>query len=201
MINVKKITDLQYFAVELWHNDKFDISESQDGFLALVLEQHRHNYNLWHEEDIARSPDVGDIEVARVKRSIDKLNQMRNDWIEKLDAVIIDRLDEAQVVPRSDAGLNTETPGSAIDRLSIMSLRIYHLREQLERQDTTPEHRRNVSERLKRCFQQHTDLSQSLTELLEDLFEGRKYLKVYHQFKMYNDPSMNPYLYNRKKPA
>ncbi len=201
MINIKKITDLQYFAVELWHNDKFDIYESRDGFLSLVLEQHRHNFNLWHEEDIARSPDVGDAEIARVKRSIDKLNQMRNDWIEKLDAVVIDRLDEAQVIPADDARLNTETPGSAIDRLSIMALRIYHLREQLERCDATPEHRRTVSERLERCRCQHADLSQSLTELLEELFEGRKYLKVYHQFKMYNDPSMNPYLYNRKKTA
>ncbi len=198
MLNVKKITDLQYFAVELWHNDKFDISEPRDGFLTLVLEQHRHNYNLWHEEDIARSPDVRDSEIARVKRSIDKLNQMRNDWIEKLDAVVIDRLDEAKIVPQNNAKLNTETPGSAIDRLSIMSLRIYHLREQLERQDATPEHRHTVAQRLERCHFQHTDLSLSLTELLDDLFAGRKLLKVYHQFKMYNDPTMNPYLYNRK---
>ena len=198
MLNVKKITDLQYFAVELWHNDKFDISEPRDGFLTLVLEQHRHNYNLWHEEDIARSPDVSDSEIARVKRSIDKLNQMRNDWIEKLDAVVIDRLDEAKIVPQNNAKLNTETPGSAIDRLSIMSLRIYHLREQLERKDATPEHRHTVAQRLERCHFQHTDLSLSLTELLDDLFAGRKLLKVYHQFKMYNDPTMNPYLYNRK---
>ncbi len=197
MLNVKKITDLQYFAVELWHNDKFDISEPRDGFLTLVLEQHRHNYNLWHEEDIARSPDVSDTEIARVKRSIDKLNQMRNDWIEKLDAVMIDMLEDANVAPHPKAKLNTETPGSAIDRLSIMALRIYHLREQWERQDATQEHRHTVSQRLERCLCQHSDLSQSLTELLDDLFSGRKLLKAYHQFKMYNDPSMNPYLYNR----
>ncbi len=198
MQSVKKIVDLQYFAVELWHNGKFEISEPRDGFLTLVLEQHRHNFNLWHEEDIARSPDVSDMGIARVKRSIDKLNQMRNDWIEKLDAVIIDRMDEAQVVPQAHAKLNTETPGSAIDRLSIMALRIYHLREQLEREDATPEHRHTVSQRLERCHLQHADLAQSLAELLDDLFAGRKVLKVYHQFKMYNDPSMNPYLYNRK---
>lgn len=201
MINTKKITDLQYFAVELWHADKFDVSEPKDGFLGLVLEQHRHNYDLWHEEDIARSPDVGDTEIARVKRNIDGLNQKRNDGIEKLDAVIIDRLEEAGALPEKDAKMNTETPGSVIDRLSIMSLRIFHLREQLERQDATPEHRRTVTERLNRCQLQHADLSQSLSELLDDLFAGRKFLKVYHQFKMYNDPSMNPYLYNRKKSA
>jgi hypothetical protein len=145
---------------------------------------------------------VSDGEIARVKRSIDRLNQLRNDWIEKLDAAIIDQLVAEQVQPpTTDVRLNTETPGSAIDRLSIMALRIYHLKEQLQRTDATTEHKRTVAERLERCKVQHYDLSNSLTELLGDIFAGRKILKVYRQFKMYNDPSMNPYLYNRKKAA
>lgn len=199
MINVKEITDLQQFAVELWHRDKFELNE--EGFKALVLDQHRRNFELWHEEDIARSPDVEDKEIARVKRSIDKLNQQRNDRIEKLDAEIIRLLGDAGVAPREDARLNTETPGSAIDRLSIMSLRLYHLQEQIDRTDATEEHRQSVAQKRDRCLEQHRDLSRSLVELLDDLFAGRKFLKVYHQFKMYNDPTMNPYLYNRRKTA
>ncbi len=101
------------------------------------------------------------------------------------------------VLPRADARLNTETPGSAIDRLSIMSLRIYHLEEQLARIDIDPIQRGKVEERLARCHAQHADLSQSLAELLDDIWSGRKLLKVYRQMKMYNDPTLNPYLYRR----
>jgi hypothetical protein len=104
------------------------------------------------------------------------------------------------LAPSPDARLNTETPGSAIDRLSIMSLRIYHLQEQLDRPDADQAHRQRVAERLVRCRTQHADLSQSLAELLADLAAGRKLLKVYRQMKMYNDPTMNPYLYDRGKP-
>jgi len=105
------------------------------------------------------------------------------------------------VTPAARARLNTETPGSAIDRLSIMSLRMYHLAEQLERQDVDQEHRQRVTERMERCRVQHADLSQSLIELLDDLKAGRKLLKVYRQMKMYNDPTLNPYLYQGLRKA
>lgn len=204
MFNVQNITSLQHNAVRTWHDETtvpFAPVSAASDFPTLVLEQHRYNYELWHEEDIARSPDVGDKEIARVKRSIDRLNQLRNDWIEKLDAAVMEQLAESDVLLLPNARLNTETPGSAVDRLSIMSLRIYHLKEQQQRADATVEHRRTVAERLECCLIQHHDLSQSLSELLDDLFAGRKILKIYRQFKMYNDPAMNPYLYNRKKIA
>ncbi len=209
MIDVSELIALQQIMVARWHDDNGEnanphngyLKNDYEGFLRLVCEQHKRNYLLWHQEDIARSPDVTDEEIARVKRNIDRLNQERNDHIELVDSAIISLLTAGDVGPVEGATLNTETPGSAIDRLSIMALRIYHLREQLERQDATPEHRRTVTERLERCRCQHADLARSLTELVDDLVAGRKFLKVYHQFKMYNDPSMNPYLYNRRKTA
>ena len=105
------------------------------------------------------------------------------------------------VLPRRDARLNTETPASAIDRLSIMALRIYHFEEQELRDDVDAIQRGTVEERLARCRSQHADLSQSLVELIEDLFAGRKLLKVYRQMKMYNDPTLNPYLYRSRRLA
>ncbi len=197
MLSVKTITDLHRETVDLWHRQQLHNDFASD-FLKLACEQHRRNYDLWHEEDIARSPDVSDQEIARVKRSIDRLNQERNDHIEKLDAAIIELLGQHGVQPLPNAPMNTETPGSAIDRLSIMSLRIYHMNEQIQRTDASEEHRQKAAERLARCLEQHGDLSLSLEQLLGDLFAGRKFLKVYHQFKMYNDPAMNPYLYKRK---
>jgi hypothetical protein len=108
-------------------------------------------------------------------------------------------LAEERVLPQVAARLNTETPGSAIDRLSIMALRIYHLEEQLGRDDIDDIQRAKVTERLERCRIQHADLSQSLAELLDDIFCGRKLLKVYRQMKMYNDPALNPYLYRARR--
>ncbi len=193
---VRQITQLQHETVDRWHRE--DPGNPYTGLLAVVCDQHRFNFLLWHEEDIARSPDVGDSRIAEVKRAIDGYNQRRNDGIEKVDEALIQLLAAEQVVPTGDARLNTETPGSAIDRLSIMSLRIYHLREQLERDDASPEHCATVQEKIDRCALQHGDLSNSLAELLNDIFAGKKLLKVYRQMKMYNDPTMNPYLYARK---
>jgi hypothetical protein len=194
MIQVDEITQLQHRMVACWHENDH-LENPYDGFLELVCRQHEQNFRLWHEEDIARSPDAGDEEIAQVKRNIDQLNQQRNDFIEKLDATLIALMQQEGIV-ESAAPLNTETPGSAIDRLSIMSLRIYHMREQMHREDATEAHRDKAARRLSVCREQHADLSRSLEELLADLFTGRKRLKVYRQFKMYNDPTMNPYLYN-----
>ncbi len=110
--------------------------------LATVCQQHQFNFLLWHEEDIARSPDVPDDRIAAVKRSIDRYNQQRNDWIEKIDEALIELLAAEGMLPRAGARLNTETPGSAIDRLSIMSLRIYHFEEQLARDGADETHRK-----------------------------------------------------------
>ena len=200
MIDVRAILDLHETTVAGWHEREID--NPYEGFLRLVCLQHQQNFRLWHQEDIARSPDVTDAEMAGVKRAIDRLNQQRND---------LDRaagrfpawpsLSAAGVEPQPEARLNTETPGSAIDRLSILALRLYHMEEQARRTEADESHVAKAKARLEILRQQRRDLAASLGELLADIFAGRKRLKVYHQFKMYNDPTMNPYLYARKKPA
>lgn len=196
MISIQDIIQLQTRTVADWHRGPIENKES--GLMATVCTQHSFNYQLWHEEDIARSPDVSDQEIARVKRSIDKFNQQRNDWIEKIDDQIAEMIQSQNIQTRSDALLNTETPGSAIDRLSIMSLRLYHLQEQLERPDATDEHRQSVEQKIAVCRLQQSELAKSLQQLVDAIAEGTKRHLTYRQFKMYNDPTLNPYLYNAK---
>jgi hypothetical protein len=198
MVDVLAILDLQEKAVARWHVGEID--NPYEGFLEVVCRQHEQNFRLWHQEDIARSPEVSDAEMAAVKRAIDKLNQRRNDLIEQLDDCLLAELAANGIPPWANARLNTETPGSAIDRLSILSLRLYHMEEQAARSDADAAHLAKVNARLAVLRQQRRDLAASLGELLADIFAGRKRLKVYHQFKMYNDPTMNPYLY-AKRPA
>lgn len=192
-IHVQPIIHLQTETVARWHQQPVD--NSYHGLLGTICQQHQFNYLLWHEEDIARSPNVSDTEIARVKRSIDKLNQQRNDWIEKVDDQITAMLEEQSVQPSDGAPLNTETPGCAIDRLSILALRIYHLREQLERDDVDQAHLDSVNQKIAICLLQQDDLKQALSELLDAIFTGTKRHRTYRQFKMYNDPALNPYLY------
>ena len=200
MIDPKTITDLHRTTVRRWHQQEID--NLYEGFSHLVCEQHKRNFLLWHEEDVARSPNVSDREIAAVKRAIDRLNQQRNDHIEKLDDDLIGQLAEERITPQAKAPINSETPGSVIDRLSIMALRMYHMREQTARDDVDEAHREKARTKLAVCQEQYKDLSNSLAELLTDIFAGRKRLKVYRQFKMYNDPTLNPYLYGaREKPA
>ena len=194
---VKAVNKLHRETVVRWHQCEPD--NQYEELLGTICQQHQYNFLLWHEEDVARSPDVSDARIAMVKRAIDGYNQQRNDWIERIDEALIEMLADAGVNPADDARLNTETPGSAFDRLSIMSLRIYHLEEQLERTDVDEAHIERTTQRLERCRLQQADLSTSLVELLADLAAGRKMLKVYRQMKMYNDPTMNPYLYSRGK--
>lgn len=199
MIDVRAILDLHDTTVAGWHANEID--NPYEGFLQLVCLQHQQNFRLWHQEDIARSPDVSNADLAAVKRAIDKLNQQRNDLIERLDDALIEQLAAAAVQPRPDARLNTETPGSTIDRLSIIALRLYHMEEQACRSDANDAHIAKAKARLEILHEQRIDLSRSLVELLDDIFSGRKRLRVYRQFKMYNDPTMNPYLYASKRPA
>lgn len=195
MINVERIQQLHATEVARWHEAPVD--NPYEGLEAIVCQQFAFNFQLWHEEDIARSPDVGDERIAAVKRAIDKLNQQRNDWIEKIDDWITADLQQRQVTPAPDATQNTETPGSAIDRMSIMALRIYHMLEQLERTDATDEHRDKVGQKLAICREQLQDLGRSTQQLLELIYGGQRVHKTYRQFKMYNDPTLNPYLYAR----
>jgi hypothetical protein len=200
MIDVRTIIELHRATVEKWHREELD--NRYEGLLHLVCEQHQRNYLLWHQEDIARSPNVTDAAIAEVKRKIDRLNQQRNDLIEKIDLGLIHQLEAWGARPRPGARLNTETPGSVIDRLSILALRLYHMDEQLTRDDVDEEHRAMVRAKLEVLHEQLRDLSGALVELLDDIVAGRKRLKVYRQFKMYNDPKLNPYLYaTAERPA
>lgn len=199
MIDVRAITELHLETTKRWHEHAID--NPYFGFLRVVCEQHQRNFLLWHEEDKARDPAASDEQIAAVKRRIDKLNQERNDWIEKLDEAILRTLEMWSVRPRPRAKLNTETPGSAIDRLSILALRIYHMEEQVLRMDVDEAHRERSQQRLAILYQQKKDLARALQSLLADIFAGKRVMKVYRQFKMYNDPSYNPYLYQQKRSA
>lgn len=198
MIDVQSITDLHRLTVYRWHRQT-EPDNLYDEFLGLVCAQHQCNYLLWHEEDIARDPTATEGQIAAVKRNIDRLNQMRNDRIEQLDEAVLQQLKEQQVTTDHPAPLNTETVGSVIDRLSILALRIYHMEEQADRAEAAPAHRQRATQRLSILYEQHRDLSRSLGELLDDLGAGRKRLKIYRQFKMYNDPSLNPRIYGSRR--
>lgn len=198
MIDVDAVLALHAQTVAQWHSEP--ISNPYDGVMGIICTQHSFNYLLWHEEDIARSRDVSDAKIAEVKRNIDRYNQQRNDTIEKIDDWIMAHLASRTDGPAAfsaDAPINTETPGSAIDRLSIMSLRVYHLREQLDRTDVDQHHLESVRRKLELCGEQKRDLAASLTQLIADIGSGAKRHKIYRQFKMYNDPTLNPYLYTR----
>ena len=199
MINVQTVTELQRKTVIRWHEQSTD--NPYQGFLRTVCTQHSFNFLLWHEEDIARSPDVGDHRVATVKRNIDRYNQQRNDWIERIDDALTEQLGQQGMSHVPAAIQNTETPGSVIDRLSILALRIYHLHEQTQRADASLDHHQSVKQKLAIALVQLEDLSRSLEQLMDDIFAGRKRHKTYRQMKMYNDPSLNPYLYQARKHA
>ena len=150
----------------------------------------------WHYEDIIRDPHIAPVEALSLKRRIDRSNQDRTDLVEEIDAYF--RKQYSDVKPLSDARLNTESPAWAIDRLSILALKIYHMQEQVERKDASAEHISRCQAKLDVLLEQQKDLSLAIDQLLEDIAAGRKYMKVYRQMKMYNDPATNPVLYNKK---
>lgn len=151
----------------------------------------------WHLEDIIRDPNIDPIEALKIKRRIDKSNQDRTDLVELIDSYFLDKYKEVRALP--DATINTESPAWAIDRLSILALKIFHMREQVDRQDTTPEHHDSCLKKLNVLLEQQKDLSCAIDQLLADIETGKKYMKVYKQMKMYNDPALNPILYGQKK--
>jgi hypothetical protein len=168
-----------------------------EGFERLVQENHLRNFQLWHEEDVARRDDLGFEAVYRAKRAIDRYNQERNNFIEAMDQAIVAALQP----PADGCPRNSETPGMMLDRLSILALKEYHMHEQTVRADASAEHRAKCAEKLARLRVQRADLVGCLAELLADVAARRRTFSVYFQFKMYNDPSLNPQLYGRPASA
>ena len=150
----------------------------------------------WHLEDIIRNPEIDPVEALKIKRRIDKSNQDRTDMVEYVDSYLLDKYKDVKVA--EDARLNTETPAWAIDRLSILALKIYHMRCETLREDVDESHRAACQKKLDVLLTQQVDLSRAIEELIEDIEAGRKYMKTYKQMKMYNDPSLNPVLYGKK---
>ena len=150
----------------------------------------------WHLEDIIRNPEIDPVEALAIKRRIDKSNQDRTDLVELIDSFFLDKYKNVKVLP--DATINTESPAWAIDRLSILTLKIYHMREEANRPDATAEHKARCEQKLAVLMEQKKDLSMALDQLLSDIRDGKKYMKVYKQMKMYNDPALNPVLYGKK---
>ena len=153
----------------------------------------------WHFEDIIRDPQIDPAAALVLKRRIDKSNQDRTDLVETIDSYFFTKYHS--IVPQADATINTESPAWAIDRLSILALKIYHMREQVQRTDASEEHRATCQKKLDVLLEQQVDLSTAIDQLLTDIEAGRKWMKVYKQMKMYNDPSTNPVLYGCVSPS
>lgn len=150
----------------------------------------------WHLEDIIRNPLIDPVEALAIKRRIDRSNQERTDLVELIDSYFLDQYSNVKVA--ADATINTESPAWAIDRLSILALKIYHMQQEVERTDADPAHIEACNAKLQILLQQRIDLSTAINQLLADIANGSKYMKVYKQMKMYNDPNLNPVLYGKK---
>lgn len=160
-------------------------------FFRLLEENHLRNFSLWHEEDVARRDDLGFEAVYKAKRNIDRFNQERNNFAEEMDKAVVAALHP----PASGCPRNSETPGMMIDRLSILALKEYHMHEETVRPEASAAHRQKCAEKLARIRQQRADLTGCLADLFADVAAKRRTFSVYFQFKMYNDPALNPQLY------
>ena len=151
----------------------------------------------WHLEDIIRDPEINAVEALKIKRRIDKSNQVRTDMVEFIDSYFLDLFNTVSV--KSDAKINTESPAWAIDRLSILALKIYHMKEEATRSSASAEHKAKCQDKLNVLLDQKNDMFISISQLITDFENGDKFMKVYKQMKMYNDDDLNPVLYQNKK--
>ena len=175
-----------------WHATAL-VDPPIDDLAAFLLAHHRANFDLWHEEDDARSPLATDARIAHIKHTIDRLNQQRNDLVEQIDQYLL----TLTVAQNEAAPLHSETPGLIIDRLSILSLKIFHTAEETRRASATEQHRQRNRERLALLNHQRADLAQCLDELWSQVLAGTRRFHLYRQMKMYNDPELNPVLYKQ----
>ena len=204
MLTALEITRLQDQATLRWHQDPpapvplipaaSETSTPSVSLIELALAHHRANFDLWHEEDKAREPGASDAAIARVKRSIDSFNQTRNDLVEAIDRLLL----AAAGVQNPAAPLHSESPGLILDRLSVLALKIYHTAEEAHRTTASEAHRQRNLARLDLLREQRDDLAACLDELWQQTLAGHRRFKLYRQFKMYNDPDLNPAVYAHK---
>ncbi len=178
-----------------WHAELPEaVDESGNDFVQTVLANHLANFNIWHAEDGARLPEASDHHVARAKRTIDRENQRRNDFAELCDTILLDYLERDHLLNPA-AELHTETPGLMIDRLSILSLKLFHTAEEVYRTDAPLGHAERNRERYQILIEQRDDLVKGLDRVWQQVLAGQRRFKQYRQLKMYNDPTLNPVLY------
>lgn len=189
-VDSSAITTLQQQSIVQWK--EAGVALTQQGFYRLVEENHAFNYQLWHAEDRARREDMGFEFVYHAKREIDHCNQQRNNRMEAIDEWLYKTLEPAAA---TDCPVNSESPGMMIDRLSIISLKAYHMALQVERQDVDDSHRQTCAAKLATIHQQLAQLARCLDDFLTSVQKKTRTFRVYHQFKMYNDPTLNPELY------
>ncbi len=185
----------EYLVNSLWPNEKLLKFRLTNSIFEFIEANHFFNTSLWNEEDLARRMMVPDSEIAKNKRAIDKFNQARNDCIEKIDDYMLESISFSISENNKQ---NSETPGAMIDRLSILSLKIFHMTIQTKRTDVSESHVKACFEKLKILKKQRDDLCLCFDELIEDCQKGIRHFKQYKQFKMYNDPNLNPQIYSEK---
>jgi len=199
LLDARTIVALHDTMTEEWHRLpalNVLIDTPAEDFITAVRAQHQANFELWHLEDEARSPYALDREVMLTKRSIDRVNQRRNDLMELCDAMLLEALTRYEL-PAASAPQHSETPGLIIDRLSILALKIFHTREQTMRKDALRAHINRSKERLGWLEEQRSDLAECLDRLWEQVIHGHRRFKLYRQLKMYNDPSLNQPVYRK----
>lgn len=200
MFQAAQIAALHDSLTQLWHRDPAahgGPAAEANRLLVEVAAEHRANFDLWHEEDEARSPDAPDSRIAAVKRKIDRINQRRNDLIEQVDRALLDFL-RPLGLPSITAEQHSETPGLIIDRLSILSLKLFHTHEEIERPGAPAGHADRNRLRCGILDEQRRDLVLCLDRLWEQVLAGERSFKLYRQLKMYNDPTLNPALYKSR---
>jgi Protein of unknown function (DUF4254) len=195
VLSLSSIPNLHDELTLRWHVEALEAwRQPSDAWVLLIVQQHLANFELWHIEDAARTPGATDEDLARVKRRIDETNQRRNDLTEQMDVMLLEYLAE-QGLPDLKAPLNSESPGLMIDRLSIIALKMFHTREEMERPGAPIGHTQRNQERLAILAEQRGDLAACLARLWEETLAGSRRFKLYRQLKMYNDPSLNPAVY------
>ena len=202
MLTALEIPRLHDQATLRWHQDPrahvASANPTASAELAdLALAHHRANFDLWHEEDKVREPGASDAAIARLKRSIDALNQKRNDLVEAIDRAFL----AAAGAQNPAAPLHSESPGLILDRLSVLALKLYHTAEEGRRPTASEAHRQRNLARLDLLREQRADLAACLDELWQQVLAGRRRFKLYRQLKMYNDPGLNPAVYAHKPDA